>query len=151
MTTPVKNGLVTERQVTHAYKTRASHLGKGETHWSGFMVDTSSPTKIKLVEALRLIADVLELDESTPSQVPSDTPMTVTQVCEVRPVTPGWIRSHVTSCGEGPRRCRMYRLSDVDQVLTSSPTRPRPRKCVSDNSDPLDAMLASGELVRGSR
>ncbi len=64
-------------------------------------------------------------------------------------VSGGWLRGHVAAVGRGARRCRLYRLADVDQALASAPVPPCPRKCglAVDEEDPLEAMLRSGALV----
>jgi hypothetical protein len=118
------------------------------------------PPKINPAELVTLAARLVEMAAAM-SAAPAvttpddDAPLPEAEVVSRRPgVSVGWLRGHVTACGRGARRCRLYRLADVDRALASSPVPPRPRKCQTvDGEDPISAMVASGELVsrRGTR
>lgn len=106
-----------------------------------------------------LLRSIAALVESTPEApaVDTDAPKTIAQLqASGRHITPGWARTHVLEAGRGPRRTPLYRPSDVDAALASGAQPPRPpRKSrpIATNEDPIDQMLASGELVarRGAR
>ncbi len=110
---------------------------------NGKLPDDATPIAMLTVGQLRAVI------AAATSTAPSDAsaPMTADDIVSRRPVTPGWLREHVTACGRGARQRRLYRISDVDAALAASPVIPRPRKC-GDDDDEIESMLASGELVR---
>lgn len=78
-----------------------------------------------------------------------DAPMPATRAAELRPgVTASWLRRHVAPAGRGARRVALYRLSDVDAAIARGAAPPAPPTKRSAEADPIEAMLASGELVR---
>jgi len=103
-----------------------------------------------IAQALRAIAEAIEAQAPQPKEGEPAHPVTEAEVIARRPgVSAGWLHAHVAATGRGARRCRLYRLADVDSALAASPIPPRPRKCrlSVDEEDPLEAMLRSGELV----
>lgn len=110
------------------------------------------PRGRKLALILRVLADLAEEDVEAAPVANSDVPMTIAQLqASGRHVTAGWARTHVAEAGRGPRRTPLYYLSDVDAALVSAAQPPRPprkAKPLAADSDPLDALLASGELRR---
>jgi hypothetical protein len=88
--------------------------------------------------------------------VDDDAPRPTEAICAMYDgVTEGWLRSHVKAEGRGARRCRLYRPSAVLAAMSACPVAPRALKKArptGENLDPIDQMLASGELVaRGGR
>jgi hypothetical protein len=119
------------------------------------MDNTAKSKKSKLAEALRLIADAIELDEVPKSTPNEDSPALLTDVAHDLGVTLGWLRERIRDgqlpATRGPRQRAYVRRSDARRVLDSSPIEPkRPRKVV-DISDPIERRIASGDLIRGTR
>jgi hypothetical protein len=114
-----------------------------------------SDTKAKLAEALRLIADALELDEAKASPaapLDTDAPCTAEELQKTYPVTIGWLKGHVSAVGRGPRQRLLFRPSDVRRALEANPPKPATKKCAPCHGlDPLEALIASGAVVRGDR
>ena len=91
---------------------------------------------------------------SQPASI-DDAPVSAESIAELYPeASKGWLRSHVEAEGRGARQQLLYRPSKVRAALEGAPVAPRLRKSreISDvNVDPIDQMLARGELraVRG--
>ena len=119
------------------------------------MEHTSLNTKRKLAEALRLIADAIELDEAPTSAPSEDSPALLTDVAADLGVTLGWLRERIRDgqlpATRGPRQRAYVRRSDARRVLDSSPIEPRAPKKVVDLTDPIERRIALGDLVRGAR
>ncbi len=110
---------------------------------------TNNVSSAAIAQALRAIADALEANAPSPA-TDSDPLLTAG---EVR-ARYGLGRAALDARGV-PRvragRAYRWRVSDLEAALAAPP--PRPRKCRAvEGEDPLEQMLASGELVaRGRR
>ncbi len=108
------------------------------------MDHTTPTTKSKLAQALRLLADVIELD-SEPPTVPSDDLLTERQMLSEYGMgknaadARGILKARIG-------RSYKWRRSDIESAIQVQPPRPRPPKKVECNGDELDALIASGAV-----
>jgi hypothetical protein len=81
-----------------------------------------------------------------------DAPISADAIAELFPnASKGWLRGHVEAEGRGARQQLLYRPSKVRAALEDAPVAPRlrkPREVTGENEDPIDQMLARGELRR---
>ena len=119
------------------------------------MTDSSKQTKIKLAQALRLIADVLETEGDQAPVTPSPSEW----IDEDQMFVEFGLKRNSADSRQIPRarlgRKNRWKRTDVEAALVASPVTPRAKIIQArqlDGEDPLESLIRSGAVVaRGQR
>lgn len=105
-----------------------------------------------IAQALRLLADAIELDEArVVMPAPSGALLTEKQMLEE------YGMGKAAADARGIPRARVgrsykWKRTDIEVSIQTAPPKPRPKKCTAEGSGSVvDRMLASGQLRKGAR